>query len=206
MSMLELKGAAKSRGGKPVVASATLRLGPGELLCLSGPSGIGKSTLLEMMAGILSPDAGSVRREVPASLAFQDDALIPWLTAEANIRYILPRELPPEKAARRAAFWLPRFGLQAGEYPSAMSGGMRRRLSLARAFAAGRKLLFLDEPFAFLDESWQKAVAEEIAAQVEAGAGIVLASHSTEPFSLSCLARLPCRFFTLTETPVVLRG
>jgi ABC-type nitrate/sulfonate/bicarbonate transport system ATPase subunit len=194
--VLEAEGIARSRGGRPVIASVSLTLRPGEVICLSGPSGIGKTTLLEMLAGILPPDRGRLRLSTPPALMFQDDALIPWLSAAANIAYILPRNLPPAVAAG----WLDRFGLEEGLLPAAMSGGMRRRLSLARAFASGRKLLLLDEPFAFLDDAWQKVVAEEITAHALAGCGVILATHSLHPLSRSALLRV----IALAESPVVI--
>jgi ABC-type nitrate/sulfonate/bicarbonate transport system ATPase subunit len=182
--MLELSEVAKSYQGRVVVASASLKLSAGQALCLTGPSGIGKSTLLEIMAGLTKPDKGLARRDSPAAFMFQDEALIPWLTAAANIGYILPPERSSAADARRIARWLDRFGLSGDRFPAAMSGGMRRRLSLARTLAAGRRLIILDEPFAFLDQAWQSAVAEEIMSQAEQGAAVVLASHSTLPFDL----------------------
>ncbi|MDR1934217.1 MAG: ATP-binding cassette domain-containing protein [Candidatus Accumulibacter sp.] len=202
--MLELAGVTKNYAGRMVVDSASLALKAGEIVCLSGPSGVGKSTLLEMAAGLVLPDQGRIRRRSPPALMFQDDALLPWLTAEANIGYILPARMPRLEAARRAAAWLERFGLEGGQYPPAMSGGMRRRLSLARTFASGRTLLILDEPFAFLDDAWQTTVAEEMAARAAAGAGVLLASHTIAPFSLPCFAQKPCRIVSVMETPLVI--
>jgi ABC-type nitrate/sulfonate/bicarbonate transport system ATPase subunit len=173
-------------------------------LCLTGPSGIGKSTLLEMAAGILRPDKGTVCRQASVALMFQDDALIPWLTAEANIGYILPAGVSPSEGARRAAIWLRRFGLESWQYPPAMSGGMRRRLSLARTFAAERPLLILDEPFAFLDEDWQTVVAEETARHAANGGAILLASHTTAPFSPASLAKATYRVVPVEETPIII--
>jgi ABC-type nitrate/sulfonate/bicarbonate transport system ATPase subunit len=202
--MLELAGAAKSLGGRQIVADASFAVRQGEILCLTGPSGIGKSTILELAAGILPPDHGTVCRQAPVALMFQDDALIPWLTAEANIGYILPADVSPSERVRKATIWLRRFGLESGQYPSAMSGGMRRRLSLARTFAAGRPLLILDEPFAFLDEDWQTTVAEEIACHAADGACILLASHTTEPLSPESLIKAACRIVHVEETPVII--
>ncbi|MDR2077202.1 MAG: ATP-binding cassette domain-containing protein [Desulfovibrio sp.] len=200
MPLLEAAGLAKSRGGRPVVASASLALKRGEILCLTGPSGSGKTTLLEMLAGILPPDRGTIRQATPPALMFQDDALIPWLSALANITYILPRDLPPSGAAATAAQWLERFGLEKDLLPAALSGGMRRRLSLARTFASGRELLLLDEPFAFLDDAWQEKVAAEITARASAGCAVLLATHSARP-----LARA-ARTLAISASPVVLSG
>ena len=195
--MIELRDAGKRYAGRDIITAATLKVKPGDIVCLSGPSGVGKTTLLEMMAGIIQPDTGSVLRNVSASLSFQDDALIPWLTARDNILYILSPDIPVDQAERRALYWLQRFELEADQYPSAMSGGMRRRFSLARAFAAARPLLLLDEPFAFLDEGRQRLVVEEIAAHAASSGAVVLSSHMAAP-----LKDLPYRSIVVQKTPV----
>jgi ABC-type nitrate/sulfonate/bicarbonate transport system ATPase subunit len=188
------------------VASASLAVARGEVVCLTGPSGIGKTTLLEMIAGVLSPDRGSVRRATPPALMFQDDALVPWLSAGDNIAYILPPRLGAAEVGGIAARWLERFGLEGDIFPAAMSGGMRRRLSLARTFASGRELILLDEPFAFLDEAWQGRVAEELALRAAAGAGILLATHSTAPLASALSLAAPLRRIAVEESPIVIRG
>lgn len=200
--LLDVRNIAKSYNGNLVVASASFALRQGEALCLTGPSGIGKSTLLEMAAGVVRPDKGLIRRSTPPALMFQDDVLIPWLTAEENIAYILPQTMPPELYDKNVAFWLKRFDLEEDMHPAAMSGGMRRRLSLARTFAAGRSLILLDEPFAFLDEARQRVVAEEIAAHAASGCGILLTSHVEKPLRQACLAHTPIRFIRVEESPV----
>jgi ABC-type nitrate/sulfonate/bicarbonate transport system ATPase subunit len=186
LPLLEAAGIAKSRDGRPVIASASLALNRGEIICLTGPSGVGKTTLLEILAGILAPDKGTLRLGTPPALMFQDEAIIPWLNAEANIAYILHRDRP----AGTAAEWLERFGLEKDLLPTAMSGGMRRRLSLARTFASGRKLLLFDEPFAFLDEAWQRIAAEEMSARASLGCGLILASHTLQPLPRAALSRV----------------
>lgn len=204
--MLRLANVSRRFGQKQIIASATLAVAPGEIVCLTGPSGIGKTTLLEMMAGILSPDSGTIERQAEPALMFQDDVLIPWLTAKANITYILPDSLSPDAAAGIASEWLAFFDLEEGQYPAGMSGGMQRRLSLARTFASGRKLLLIDEPFAFLDEAWQEKVAKEMAAFTVKGAGIVLTSHTMAFLDLPCFNQVPYRIFSLTEPPIVIDG
>lgn len=203
--MLELLGVVKSFGGKAVIESATLSLAAGEVLCLTGPSGVGKTTLLEIMAGVTRPDRGTVKRDADAALMFQDDVLIPWLTAEEAIRYILPPSMAEHKQREHAALWLDKFGLERGTYPAAMSGGMRRRLSIARTFAAGRRLILLDEPFAFLDEDHCRRIAEEIAAHARAGCGIVLTSHTASPLENPVFSHVALRFAEVWHSPVVLR-
>jgi ABC-type nitrate/sulfonate/bicarbonate transport system ATPase subunit len=204
--VLEASGLAKSYAGRQIVASASLVVERGEVVCLTGPSGAGKTTLLEMMAGVVSPDKGTVRHTTPPALMFQDDALIPWLSAGANIAYILPPRLSSSAAAGIVARWLERFGLERHVFPAAMSGGMRRRLSLARTLASGRELLFLDEPFAFLDDAWQDVIAEELALRVAAGFGIILATHTAAPLYRVAALQARLRHIAVAETPLVIRA
>lgn len=200
--MLELSGVGKSFGGAVVIASASLTLKKGEVLCLTGPSGVGKTTLLEIMAGVTRPGRGTVKRASPPALMFQDDVLIPWLTAEEAIAYIFPPAMPESEQKERAAYWLKRFGLERTLYPAAMSGGMRRRLSMARAFAAGRECVLLDEPFAFLDDALCDVVADTIADCAATGCAIALASHTTAPLESARFAGLPLRCIPVDRTPV----
>lgn len=204
--MLELSRVSKSFAGKTVIESATLSLAAGEILCLTGPSGVGKTTLMEIMAGVTQPDRGTVTRNADAALMFQDDVLIPWLTAEKAITYIMSSSISAQEQRERAVFWLEKFGLEPGMYPAAMSGGMRRRLSIARTFAANRRLILLDEPFAFLDGERCGLVAEEIADHAKTGCGVILTSHTTAPFEDPRFALLPVRCLLVEHSPVVIHG
>ncbi|MDR1946001.1 MAG: ATP-binding cassette domain-containing protein [Desulfovibrio sp.] len=200
--MLEIADIRKAFNGRTVIASASLSLEAGEVLCLTGPSGVGKTTLLEIIAGILRPDGGRIKKSAPVALMFQDNALIPWLTAEETVDYILPDSVPRGERRERVTFWLDRFGLEGGIHPAAMSGGMRRRLSLARTFAARRPLILLDEPFAFLDAAWCGVVCEEIAAHAGSGCGIILAAHTTEALNAREFSRVACRTLIIRSSPV----
>jgi ABC-type nitrate/sulfonate/bicarbonate transport system ATPase subunit len=176
--IIALDGVAKAAGGRPVIARADLAVAGGRGLCLAGPSGCGKTTLLEVAAGLSRPDAGSVRLggSRPGCM-FQDDVLLPWLDCRDNVAYVLHGPL----AARReqARPWLERLGLPLRALPTALSGGMRRRLNLARALAVRPDILFLDEPFAFLDAAWTAAVGTLLAAALDTGAAILMTSHQT---------------------------
>ncbi len=179
--MLELRATSKSFAGNKILDAVNLNLPAYGLACLTGPSGVGKSTLLEIAAGIIKPDSGEVFRAKDPSLVFQDDALLPWLSALENILYIRPEGVTKEIFHQTAATWLHNFGLEPDKLPLEMSGGMRRRLNLARAFASGRKLMLFDEPFAFLDESWQKNITGYILAAAAEGAAVLLSSHTAAP-------------------------
>lgn len=145
--------------GVSAVEGVSLDVAEGDFLALLGPSGCGKSTLLRMIAGLIEPSSGRIAR--PADLAgkigfvFQEPTLMPWATALRNVA--LPLELAGMArgdAGRRAAESLARVDLAGFEntYPRALSGGMRMRVSIARALVTRPRLLLMDEPFAALDE------------------------------------------------------
>jgi NitT/TauT family transport system ATP-binding protein len=155
---LDLEGVRKTFSDRVVIGGMDLRIQAGEFLAVLGPSGCGKSTLLRIIAKLTEPDSGSVRAEPAAhrtAFVFQDAHLLPWRNVLDNV--VLPLELAgTDKAARysRARAALEQVDLDdAGtRYPSQLSGGMRMRVSLARALVTAPALLLLDEPFAALDE------------------------------------------------------
>jgi NitT/TauT family transport system ATP-binding protein len=155
---LTLQGVSKTFSNRVVIGDMDLQVGAGEFLAVLGPSGCGKSTLLRMIANLAEPDAGRIRTEPAAhrtAFVFQDAHLLPWRTVLDNV--VLPLELQGTKPAdsRLAALaLLEQVGLSdaANRYPNELSGGMRMRVSLARALVTEPALLLLDEPFAALDE------------------------------------------------------
>ncbi|MCX7932941.1 MAG: ABC transporter ATP-binding protein [Rhodovarius sp.] len=160
--LLTLRGVSKRfPTGTLAVEGVDLSLARGDFLALLGPSGCGKSTLLRMIAGLIEPTAGEISfpadREARRSIGFvfQEPTLMPWATALRNVA--LPLELSGmrrRQAEERAAAMLQRVGLAGFEraYPRALSGGMKMRVSIARALVTNPRLLLMDEPFAALDE------------------------------------------------------
>ena len=146
----------KKAGGTEALRGLSFAVAPGEFVSLLGPSGCGKSTALRIAAGLLAPDGGTVARDTSEiGFVFQDPTLMPWADALANARLPLDLKGVPRaqaNAAARAA--LGRVGLAGFEnaYPRELSGGMKMRVSIARALITKPKLLLMDEPFAALDE------------------------------------------------------
>lgn len=150
------------RDGKQtdVLDDIDLEVGDGEFVCLLGPSGCGKTTLLNAMAGFLSPTSGeirvdgeTVRKPDPRRIfVFQERGVFPWLTVEGNIGFGLSK-LPRAEREQRIAHYVKMVGLQGFEktYPQELSGGMKQRLEVARALAVNPDMLLLDEPFGALD-------------------------------------------------------
>ncbi|MFN2299997.1 MAG: ABC transporter ATP-binding protein [Anaerolineales bacterium] len=143
-----------------------------EFLCIVGPSGCGKTTLLKLIAGILPPTKGVIHFEKPApqrkprcSMVFQDHGLFPWMTVLDNAAYGLEAQgVPPADRRREAARWLRSMGLEpfARNYPHELSGGMRQRAALGRAFLADAPILLMDEPFSALDAQMRLLLQTEL--------------------------------------------
>ena len=154
------------RDGTHAVDDVTLRAAPGEFVAIVGPSGCGKSTLLRIAAGLSVATAGSVH--APADdigYVFQDATLLPWRTVQRNVE--LPaqiRGLPRSERQDRARDALELTGLQGFERhrPRALSGGMRMRVSLARALTMRPSVFLLDEPFGALDEITRERLNDEL--------------------------------------------
>jgi len=138
-----------------VFRSLSLDIADGEVCVLTGASGVGKSTLLSIVSGLDREFRGSVSgRPSPIGMLFQTPRLLPWLTALRNVEIAVPGR------ATDASRWLAAVGLTGHEqdYPQRLSGGMARRVALARALAVEPALLLLDEPFASLDETTAQAM------------------------------------------------
>lgn len=153
MIRVDLKG--KRFGADPVLGPISFSIAPGETVALVGPSGIGKSTLLRIVAGIDAAFEGSVTRPEALAIVFQEPTLLPWRSALDNLR-LIHRDLSPEEAVEA----LRQVGLAGKEemFPGQLSLGQQRRLALARAFAGQPELLIMDEPFVSLDPETAEAM------------------------------------------------
>ncbi|HYI82480.1 MAG TPA: ABC transporter ATP-binding protein [Acetobacteraceae bacterium] len=174
--------------GTEALAGVDLEVGAGEFLCLLGPSGCGKSTVLRLIAGLIRPSSGEVafpggaRAPGGIGFVFQDATLMPWATALANARLPLRlRGMARGEAEERAAAALAAVGLSGFEraWPRELSGGMRMRVSIARALVTGPSLLLMDEPFAALDEIARHRLNDDLLRlRAESGVTVVFVTHS----------------------------
>lgn len=186
---------------EPLFANLRFTVVPRSVVAIVGPSGIGKSTLLRMVAGIDGDFTGSIRvggvlaREAPPpGFVFQDARLLPWLSAGENIRAAAPT-ISAEDAG--AALRLVGLGDAAHLYPHQLSGGMQRRVAIARALAVNARLLLLDEPFVSLDRVLLGEI-QQLFSQVvaETRPTVLFVSHLTDD-----AARLADRAILLDHRP-----
>ena len=165
-----------ARGGSgsyTAVKDTSLTIGEGEFVSVVGPTGCGKSTLLNVTAGLLRPSSGTVRVlgeplagiNRHAGYMFQAEGLMPWRTALANVTAGLEfRGVAGEEARRRGEEWLARVGLSGfgDRYPHQLSGGMRKRVSLAQMLILDPPVLLMDEPFSALDIQTRQLMENEL--------------------------------------------
>ncbi|WP_245334701.1 ABC transporter ATP-binding protein [Bradyrhizobium mercantei] len=153
------------------IDGVSLEIPDGSFFVIVGPSGCGKTTLLRMLAGLERPSVGTVECAQTAgksprmSMVFQGDAIFPWMTVWDNAAYALKlRAVPEAEIAEIVGHYLDRTGLTkfAKAYPHQLSGGMRQRVSIARAFANDPEVLLMDEPFSALDEQNKTLLQEEL--------------------------------------------
>lgn len=176
--MLEAIQLSKSFDGKTVIHTFSSKLEKGVHYCLMGPSGSGKTTLVNLLLGLIKPDGGTIRRapELRMSAVFQEDRLLEQMTAAANVALV---SKAPNSEIETLLLAL---GITPESLPqpvSTYSGGMKRRVALARALLADFDVLFLDEPYKGLDEKTrQQAMA--IVEQYTRGKTALLITHDKE--------------------------
>jgi len=189
---------ARPDGGAPYEAihDLSFAVGRGELVAVLGKTGCGKSTTFNLISGLIRPSHGRVlvqghdpyvdfawfRGKI--GIVFQNDRLMPWRTAIDNVALGLElNRLPKPARLDIAASWLKRLGLGGHEhdYPHALSGGMRQRVSIARAFAGKPDILLCDEPFSALDEHTGQALRQEFRDLLrQTGATSIFITHSID--------------------------
>ena len=186
MTGIALRRVHKTFGtGRHAVAAlrdVDLEVADGEFVCLIGASGCGKSTILNLVAGLDTPTSGMIDVRGRSALMFQESALYPWLTVAANVE--LPMRLagvPKAERRTRVEQLLTAVHLEgfAKKRPHQLSGGMRQRGALARAFAQDADILLMDEPFGALDAMTRDALHEELDTLVRArGLTVLFVTHN----------------------------
>jgi NitT/TauT family transport system ATP-binding protein len=169
---IRIKGLSKRFGSFTAVDDVTLDIARGEFFMIVGPSGCGKTTLLRIVAGLEGPTDGRIDIDVASgsnrplnSMVFQGDSIFPWMTVWDNAAFGLRmRKAPQSQIKEVVGHYLDRTGLTkfADAYPHQLSGGMRQRVSIARAFANDPEILLMDEPFSALDAQNKLLLQEEL--------------------------------------------
>ena len=194
---LRIDGLAKvyrSRSGRESVALSplTTAISAGEFLAVVGPTGCGKTTLLKILAGVVAPSSGSALVDgapisgpsIDRSVVFQNFALFPWLTVLGNVEFGLSSQgLPPDQRRSIALEFLRSVGLSdaVDKRPSELSGGMKQRCAIARAFAVHPSVLLMDEPFGALDALTRRFLQRELVRiWREHQTTVVFITHSVE--------------------------
>lgn len=178
MAFFEAQNISKTYQNEAIINDITVSLEKGELVSLLGPSGIGKTTLFNIMSGLENPDSGKVILDgrditmVPGQVSYmqQKDLLLPFMKIIDNVSVPLRLKGMDKKSAReKASEYMVEFGLEGceGKYPSQLSGGMRQRAAFLRAYLYSDKIMLLDEPFSALDtitktsmHQWYKRVSK----------------------------------------------
>ncbi|MCR9255653.1 MAG: ATP-binding cassette domain-containing protein [Alphaproteobacteria bacterium] len=190
VSPLVLEGIGKRFSATVEIGPVDLEIAPGEIVAIVGASGIGKSTLLRIAAGLVAPDAGTVLIDGAVATEpgpdrvylAQDAGLFPWLTVADNVGFGLAGPAARDKTAM-VQHWLERVELpSAGAmFPHQLSGGMRQRVALARALAVAPPILLLDEPFAAIDtRTRQRMQSLVLDLWSEAKPAILMVTHDVE--------------------------
>ncbi len=190
---IEIVGLRKEYGSGPrrVVAldGITLKIARGEFLCIVGPSGCGKSTLLRILAGLDHASNGTIKVDavgwtVANAMVFQESGLFPWMSLEKNVGFgLMARGVAKAEVAERveAALNLVALGKFRHHFPHQLSGGMRQRGAIARAFVTDPGMLLMDEPFAALDAQNRVLLQAELERLWEqSGKTVVYITHSIE--------------------------
>jgi len=195
-------------GALDVLDAVSFEVAAGEVVAIVGPSGCGKSTLLSILGGLLRPAAGAaeLRGAPPAeslnplTFVFQDFALLPWCTVEANVDFpLLHVGLSPAERRALVDDALRRTGLSdfRGAYPKQLSGGMRQRVGIARALVVRPAILLMDEPLSALDSQTRELLMEDFIGLLADGAmGAVYVTHNLEE-----AVRLADRIVVLSRRP-----
>lgn len=184
---MQLKNIVKNYGDKKVLGGIDIEIEEGKITAILGESGCGKSTLLNIIAGKIKDYSGEIiferEHEKGISYVFQEDTLIPWKTVYSNLEFVLKGKVEKSELDERIKKYLKIVNLEGSEkeFPNMLSGGMKRRVGIARAFAFPSNYMFMDEPFEFLDVKIKEEIVEDlIKLQESEKKTIILITHDID--------------------------
>ena len=184
---MQLKNIVKDYGDKKVLGGIDIEIEEEKITAILGESGCGKSTLLNIIAGKIKDYSGEViferEHKKGISYVFQEDTLIPWKTVYNNLEFVLKGKVEKSELDKRIKKYLKIVNLEGSEkeFPNMLSGGMKRRVGIARAFAFPSNYMFMDEPFEFLDIKIKEEIVEDlIKLQESEKKTIILITHDID--------------------------
>ena len=184
---MQLKKIVKNYGDKKVLGGIDIEIEERKITAILGESGCGKSTLLNIIAGKIKDYSGEIiferEHEKGISYVFQEDTLIPWKTVYSNLEFVLKGKVEKSELDKRIKKYLKIVNLEGSEkeFPNMLSGGMKRRVGIARAFAFPSNYMFMDEPFEFLDVKIKEEIVEDlIKLQESEKKTIILITHDID--------------------------
>ena len=184
---MQLKNIVKNYGDKKVLGGIDIEIEEEKITAILGESGCGKSTLLNIIAGKIKDYSGEIiferEHEKGISYVFQEDTLIPWKTVYTNLEFVLKGKVEKSELDKRIKKYLKIVNLEGSEkeFPNMLSGGMKRRVGIARAFAFPSNYMFMDEPFEFLDVKIKEEIVEDlIKLQESEKKTIILITHDID--------------------------
>ena len=205
---MQLKNIVKNYGDKKVLGGIDIEIEEGKITAILGESGCGKSTLLNIIAGKIKDYSGEViferEHKKGISYVFQEDTLIPWKTVYSNLEFVLKGKVEKSQIEERIKKYLKIVNLAGSEkeFPNMLSGGMKRRVGIARAFAFPSNYMFMDEPFEFLDVKIKEEIVEDlIKLQESEKKTIILITHD-----IDTAITLGEKIVVLGEKPSVVRA
>ncbi len=194
--MISLENVTHAYDGHKVLQDLSYIFPERGIVALMGASGIGKTTLLRLLCGLEKPQHGKVINHYEkVAVSFQEPRLVPWLSAKENVAFVLGDAPEREYVAKRTLEALELSEI-ADALPEALSGGMKQRVSLARALAVGADLLLLDEPFSALDEALKSRLIPVVREANKDGLTIVITHNEEEAIALGAT------IIKLTDTPI----
>ena len=184
---MQLKNIVKNYGDKKVLGGIDIEIEERKITAILGESGCGKSTLLNIIAGKIKDYSGEIiferEHKKGISYVFQEDTLIPWKTVYSNLEFVLKGKVEKSQIDERIKKYLKIVNLEGSEkeFPNMLSGGMKRSVGIARAFAFPSNYMFMDEPFEFLDVKIKEEIVEDlIKLQESEKKTIILITHDID--------------------------